>query len=119
MLRSKMVPAAMAAVIALGAASGIAHASDNGRSGENDRAQERAAILGAKTSIAQAIAAAEQETGGKAIDAGLENQNGNMSYEVEIAKGDKVEKVLVDLQTGKVLKVAAADTEHGEDEDQD
>lgn len=119
MLRSRVIPAAMAAAIALGAASGIAHARDSGGSGENDRAQERAAVLNAKTSIVQAIAAAEQETGGKAIDAGLENQNGNMSYEVEVAKGDKVEKVLVDLQTGKVLKVAAADTEHGEHEDQD
>ena len=119
MLRSKIVPAAMAAFIALGAASGLAYASDNGRSGESGGAQERAAALSAKTSIAQAIAAAEQETGGKAIDAGLENQNGTVSYEVEIAKGDKVEKVFVDLQTGKVLKVAAADTEHGDHEDQD
>jgi hypothetical protein len=54
MFRSKFLPATMAAVIALGA-SGAAFAA----TGENENGQEIAAVLGAKTSVTQAIAAAE------------------------------------------------------------
>lgn len=114
MFHSKILPATMAAVITLGATTGIAYAGNRERSGETENAQELAAVLNAKTSLAQAIAAAEQETGGKAIDTGLENQDGNMTFEVEVAEGNTVKKVLVDLQTGKVVKIMAADTEHGE-----
>jgi uncharacterized membrane protein YkoI len=115
MLRTKIVPIAMAAVIAVGSTIGLAHAASNDRGGENEGAQERAALVNAKTTLAQAIAAAEQQTGGKAIDAGVENENGAIAFAIEVAKDNTVQKVLVDLQSGKVLKVAAADSEHGED----
>lgn len=113
MLNPKIIPAALVAVIALSGA-GAAFAADGER--EDDDRQEITAAANAKTSLSQVIAAAEQETGGKAIDAGLENQDGAMAYEVKIAKGDVVQKVLVALDTGKVIKVMAADAERDDDE---
>jgi uncharacterized membrane protein YkoI len=115
MLRTKIVPIAMAAVIALGSAVGVASAANNTPVGESGGAQEIATVVNAKTSLAQAIAAAEQQSGGKAIDAGLENENGAMAFAVDVAKDNIVQKVLVDLQTGKVLKMVAADSEQGGD----
>jgi uncharacterized membrane protein YkoI len=117
MLRSKSIPALLAAVLLFSTAAGIAQARDHEHGGQN--AEERAAILSAKTSLAQAIATAEQETGGKAIDAGIENEDGNTAFEVKIVKGDAVQKVLIDPQTGKVMKVAAAGAKHGGDEHED
>ena len=114
MLRTKIVPIAMAAVIAVGSTVGLAYAANN-EHGANEGAQELAALVNAKTTLAQAIAAAEQQTGGKAIDAGLENENGAMAFAIEVAKDNTVQKVHVDLQSGKVLKAAAADSQHGED----
>jgi uncharacterized membrane protein YkoI len=119
MLRSKIVPIAMATVIAVGSAVGLAHAANSNHGGANEEAQEFAALINAKTTLGQAIAAAEQQTGGKAIDAGLENENGTMAFAVEVAKDNTVQKVLVDLQTGKVLKVVAADNEQGENGEHD
>ena len=116
MLRTKIVPIAVAAVIAVGSALGVAYAANNKHGGENEGAQERAALVNAKTSLAQAIATAEQQSGGKAIDAGLENEKGTMTFAVEVAKDNTVQKVLVDLQTGKVLKIVAADNDDGENE---
>lgn len=117
MLRTKMLPAAMAAAIAVGAG-GAAFAATHDR----EDAKDIAAVLNAKTSLAEAIATAEQQVGGKAIDAGLEREGGPMRFEVEVAKDKTVQRVLVDPQTGKVVKVMPADTgengengEHGED----
>ena len=109
MFRKKLIPVAMATVIALGTAAGLASA------GTNDNAQEMAALSSAKTSLNQAIATAEQKVGGKAINGGLNNENGVMTYAVEVVdKGNTVQTVLVDLNTGGIVKVAPADVEPGE-----
>src|ERR1700687_3877556 len=106
MFRKKLVPVAMATIIALGATGGLAFA------GTNDNAKEMAAFGTAKISLSQAIATAEQKVGGKALDGGLNNENGVMTYAVEVVdKGNTVQTVLVDLNTGGVTKVAPADTE--------
>jgi uncharacterized membrane protein YkoI len=102
----------MAAAVALGGAAAFAGAGEK----EVDEQQEITAVLNAKTSLAQAIAAAEQHTGSKAIDTGLENQDGNIAYEVTVAKGTTVQEVLVDLNTGTILKVM---TSGSEDQDED
>jgi uncharacterized membrane protein YkoI len=70
MLRSKLIPATMAAVIALGA--GAASAA----TGEHENAGEIAAALAAKVSPAQAIATAEQQTGGRAMKIDVESEKG-------------------------------------------
>lgn len=114
MFRSKLVPAAMAAVLAAGVA-GTAFAGDRGE--EMGDRQEITTILNAKTSLAQAIAIAEQQTGGKAMESSLEQQAGTAAYEVRIAKADGVQKVLVAPDSGKVLKVTPVKKAHDEDEE--
>jgi uncharacterized membrane protein YkoI len=116
MLRSKTNLTTMVALITL-AGTAAAFAGEIGR--EAHQQSELNAIANAKTSLSQAIAAAEQETGGKAVDTGLENQDGTLAYEVQIAKGNTVQKVLVDLDSGKVIKVTAADVDQEEDAGRD
>jgi len=112
MFRSKIIPVTLTVAIALGGAGTIFAANSH----QDDEHQEAAAVLNAKTSLLQATAAAEQHTGGKAIDAGIENHNGKViAYDVKVVKGNTVQKVLVDLETGKVLRVTAAKSEHEED----
>jgi uncharacterized membrane protein YkoI len=108
MRKSRIISAALVSVILLGGAAGGYAASEH----KDDEAQEIAAVLNAKTSLADAIAAAERHTGAKAIETGIENENGAIAYEVKVAKGNTVQDVLVDLNTGKVLTVKAADNEH-------
>ena len=105
MFSKQLIPVALATVVVLGVAVGAAYA------GSNDNAQEMTALRNAKISLAQAIAGAEQKSGGKAINAGLNNENGTMTYGVEVIKDNTVETVLVDLNTGEIVKVLPADTE--------
>jgi uncharacterized membrane protein YkoI len=116
-LFSKIILAAMVAVITLVGA-GAAFAGS--REKETDEQDELSVVTNAKTSLSQAIAAAEQETGGKAVETGIENHDGVfIAYEVRIAKGNTLQKVFVDLDTGKVIKVAPSDCDDQEDEDSD
>jgi uncharacterized membrane protein YkoI len=85
MVRSDIILTTMVALTTL-AGAGAAFAGENGN--ETDQQSELNAVTNAKTSLSQAIAAVEQETGGKAVDAGLENQNGVMAHEIEMAKGN-------------------------------
>ena len=112
MFRSKLIPIAVASVL-IGA--GVAMA----KSKEIGEQKEISTVLNAKTSLAQAIAAAEQQTGGKAINGGIQEQDGALAYEIEIAKGSVVQRVLVDLDSGKVIKVMASKVNHEEDREQD
>ena len=116
MFRSKILPATFVAALTL-AGTGAALADNKGK--DTDEQQELSAVTNAKTSLSQAIAAAEQETGGKAFDTGLENQEGPLAYEVEIAKGNTLQKVLVDLDSGKVIKVTAGDAHHEDADEHD
>src|SRR5581483_7169964 len=115
MVRSNIILTCTAALITL-AGAGVAFAGEGG----GDQQSELNAVTNAKTTLSQAIAAAEQETGGKAIETGLENQDGVMAYEIKIAKGNTLQRVLVDADSGKISKVMAADDDHenGEHEDQ-
>ena len=109
MVRSHIL--ALATIVALGGAAGIAQA------GDKPDAAEMAKLAAAKTSLSQAIAIAEKETGGKAIDADFDNKDGTLSLEIEVLKDNAVSKVIIDADTGKVLKVAAvADSEDEEND---
>ena len=101
---------ALATVVALAGAAGIAQA------GDKPDAAEMAKLAAAKTSLSQAIAIAEKETGGKAIDAGFDNEDGTLSLEIEVLKDNAVSKVIIDADSGKVLKVAVADSEDDEND---
>src|SRR5207302_7496925 len=76
MVRARIL--AVAIIVALGGAAGIAQA------GDKPDAAEMAKLMAAKTSLSQAIAIAEKETGGKAIDAGFDNEDGTMSLKIEV-----------------------------------
>lgn len=109
MTRTTLLAAIMTSVIAIGTA-GLAYAEEQG----DQLSNESAIIANAKVTMAQAIAAAEQQVGGKAVGAGIEDQDGTVSFEVQILKGDNtMHKVLVDTQTGKVVKTVA---DNGNDE---
>ena len=83
---------------------------------ERSEAAELAAIEGAKISLADAIAAAEKEFGGKAVEAGIEDENGALAYEIELLGPNGEQKVAVDTQTGKATEMAA-DAEEGDDDE--
>lgn len=63
----------------------------------------------ATVTMSQAIATAEQQAGGKATHAKLENETGRLLYEVKVAGKDKVTEVKVDATDGKVM-ASGADT---------
>jgi uncharacterized membrane protein YkoI len=118
MVRSNMTLTFAVVLITL-AGAGAAFAGEN--RGQMDPQSELNAVMSAKTTLTQAIAAAERETNGKAVEAGLENQDGVVAYEIDIAKGNTLQRVLVDADSGKITKLIAADDdqENGEHEDQD
>lgn len=96
---SRLIAAAMAAVLALGAARTTL--ADSGEH-ENREKSEMAAVVGAKTSIVQAIAAAERRTGGRALKVDIEKERGAYLYEVKTVSKGKVSEVFVDLTSGAV-----------------
>lgn len=55
-----------------------------------------------KISLTQAIAAAEKDRGGKAIEAGLDDDSFRPSYDVSVAVGDRLWDVQVDGVSGEV-----------------
>jgi hypothetical protein len=64
-------------------------------------------------------AIAEKEIpGGKVVDADVDTKNGAVSYAIDIDRDD-VQTVLVDLQTGSVVKPAAASQDDDDDDDDD
>ena len=70
----------------------------------NDEAQESTALQNAKVSLTQAIATAEQQTGGKAYDAGVDIvDHGQPRIAVETNGPKGVQTVVVDAQSGKVV----------------
>lgn len=91
----------LASVIAAGAAAGTALARGN------DEDREATALQGAKVTLSQAIATAEQQTGGQAFDAGVDNENGTVRIAVETNGPKGVQTVIVDPQSGQVVSTHA------------
>ena len=85
---------ALAGLLATGAVAGAA-------AGSEDR--EAAALQGAKVSLTQAIATAEQQTGGKAYDAGVDVKGGQTRIVVETNGPKGVQTVSIDAQSGQVV----------------
>ena len=63
----------------------------------------------ATISLSDAIKAAEQKTGGKAMEAELDDESNAVQFEVETLKDGKTHDVMVDGKTGNVLKVSLDD----------
>lgn len=105
------------ALMVLGTAGAFAYA-DSEVKHENDAIAELAKT---KVSLSQAITVAERHVSGKASRASLEDENGRLVYNVEVASAKKVMDVQVDSIDGKVIsaKPDKADAEHeGQEEDE-
>lgn len=79
-------------------------------------------LAGAGTTLTSAVTTAEQQSGGKAIEAAFGIDNGSLLFEVEVAKDKTMHKVMIDPATGKVVKVAAAangESGEGDEEESD
>lgn len=70
-----------------------------------DDAAEYAKLGGAKLSLADAVAAAEKQFGGKAVNASLDNEQASAAFEVELMTDTGSQTVAVDGQTGEVKHV--------------
>ena len=84
-------------------------------SAENDAL----AIAGAKISLTQAVAAAEQQVGGRASKAEYERHEGQSVFDVEVVKGKSVMDVKVDSTSGQVIASTEDKADHGNDRDKD
>jgi len=80
--------------------------------GSNEQRGTPVDLSKAPVTMSQAIATAEQQAGGRATRAKLENENGKLLYEVKVAGKDKATEVQIDAQGGKVLATNAAQQDH-------
>lgn len=78
---------------------------------------EVAALASAKISLSQAIANAEQHTGGKAAKAELERVRAGWAYDVEIVNGARKIDVRVNPETGIVISAIDDKIDHDDDHD--
>ena len=65
--------------------------------------REATALAGAKVSLVQAIASAEQHTGGRAYDAGVDVGGGRTRIVVETNGPNGVQTVAIDANSGQVV----------------
>lgn len=114
MSKHKISKIAAAAAIALSLVAEGATAYAKERS---DAPTDEARIMSqAKVFMSEAIAAAEKATGGKAVGSGIEDQDGVVHFEVTILKDNARQKVLVDTQTGQVVKSLVANDDDGDED---
>ncbi len=113
MTRKKLVIGLSAAALVSAAAIGGAAVAANSGALEQDERSEIAAVNGARVSLAQAVAIAERQGSGKAIEATFDDESGR-SWEVEIAAGEHVATYVVDMATGAVTAAAEEADEAGE-----
>jgi uncharacterized membrane protein YkoI len=71
-----------------------------------DDQDEIAALQSARISLAEAVEAAEKKIGGRAMDAGLEAQNGKIVYVAEILKERDMHRVSIDPETGEAVAMS-------------
>jgi len=102
--KKTLIISALMAIVSIGGLSAGAYSAEN----QGVDAQEQVAIANAKITMQQAISIAEQSVGGKSTGSGIESQDGKaVFYDVTIEKAGKPQKVLVEMQAGKVVSVVA------------
>lgn len=100
--------------VALAAVGTVAYAASSGM--ENDAM----AIVNAKTSLVQAVTAAELHANGKATHAEYEHSRQGWIYEVEVVSGANVFDVKVDADKGTVISSAEDKADrHGDHDEKD
>ena len=106
---NKILKAMFAMIIMTSLAANVAQAGES----KEKEANELKLFSQAKITLTEAIKAAEQKTGGKAMEAEVDDESSTVQFEIEILKDGKIHEVKVDGKTGKVLKVSL-DDESGE-----
>ena len=96
MLRFLLVPAALTGLTFAGAATAAP--------APRPHDPEAAAVASMKVSLAQAIATAEQHTGGKAYDAGVDTDKG-ITIMVETNGPKGIQTVTIDANNGAIVAV--------------
>lgn len=87
---------------------------------DDDQDQKDVAnVARAKTTLFSAVQTAEQKVGGKAVSADLGEDNGVLSFEIEVVKDNAVQVVVVDAGSGAVTKVESAKDEENDEGDDD
>ena len=97
-----------------------AFATSGGKTAGPKAARAAKAIAGQTFSIVAAVQAAERHTGGVALEAEVEIENGKAVVEVEILKGGAVPQLLeveIDGATNEILEVEDEDEEEDDDDD--
>ena len=70
---------------------------------DSEDTAELAGLRRAAVSLADAVKIAEQRAAGKAMNAGLEQTNGKIVYEITIVKGDSARKIVIDPASGQLV----------------
>ncbi|HEY5301041.1 MAG TPA: PepSY domain-containing protein [Acetobacteraceae bacterium] len=96
-MKTPFITLALAGLLATGALAGTAFAASN------DESNEATALQNAKVTLPQAIATAEQQTGGRAFDAGVDTKGTQTRIAVETNGSKGVQTVIVDAQSGQVI----------------
>lgn len=109
MEKKRILPVALAATVITVAAGSLASSKERGEAGH-----DAAALVNAKVTLQQAIATAEQQAGGKAVGAGVDNENGIVRIAVEVAGSQGMRTVLVDPQSGQVTATHDGDREEND-----
>lgn len=71
-----------------------------------DGAAEFSELAGAMLSLADAVAAAENQSGGKAVEVALDNVSANAAFQVQIVTANGSHRLAVDAATCVVTEVA-------------
>ena len=80
--------------------------------------KDQAALAGLEASsvpLADAIDAAQQETGGRAVKAALKSRYGSTLFEVKVVKDSTTQKVLIDPATARVVTAPGQGKRKGND----
>ena len=81
----------------------------SGFAAQHGETQEENVLQGTQLTLPQAIATAEQNTGGKAFDAGTDVDHGKPRVVVETNGPKGVQTVIIDAQNGQIISTHAGD----------
>ncbi len=118
MKKQTLAGTALAAVIAVAAiGGGTVVASNGGEEGPSARAI--ITVASGEISLKQAIERAERQAGGRAIDAGVDDDHGTIAYEVTTVADGIVRHLTIDPRTGVVAAQEPGLVERLIDDDDD
>lgn len=101
MKRNVMLSTILAGGLMLGGTAAAFAASPN--------SQELSDVMGAKTSMEQALTIAQKTTGGEAIRIAFADNHGQPVYRIRTLTKNGMDKVTIDAASGRVVSVASAE----------